>query len=223
MRRRLFTFSVLCIVLSYAYAQDYYEELDNRISAYQDSINTNDSILANNKLSEKKAIGILRRTNEMKDSIISILEQKCLYEEEIIADYDYQLGLVDFYWCTDTTVFGSQYIVLNKVSEYPQYLIEFYQLVTDLRKINLILVDIEKVIDDINMGGTTATLTPELKGKIILENTEEKLREVMELLVRFKERELHPYLSPSQISYYQDYLISKYNGILDIIENKSNN
>ena len=104
-----------------------------------------------------------------------------------------------------------------------EYLIEFYQLVTDLRKINLILVDIEKVIDDINRGGTTATLTPELKGKIILENTEEKLREVMGLLVRFKERELHPYLSPSQISYYQDYLISKYNGILDIIENKSNN
>lgn len=85
------------------------------------------------------------------------------------------------------------------------------------------LVDVEKVIDDINKGETTATLTPELKGKIILENTEEKLREAMELLVRFEERELQPYLSPAQISYYQDYLKSKYNDILDIIENKSNN
>lgn len=223
MKKRFITFSVLCIVLPYVYAQDYYEELDNRIDAYQDSIYVNDSILANMKVSNKELAGILRENNRMRDSVIVLLNRKCLNNEKTIADYSYELELIDFYWCTDTTVFGSQYIVLNKVSEYPQYLIEFYQLVSDLRKINLMLVDVEKVIDDINKGETTATLTPELKGKIILENTEEKLREAMELLVRFEERELQPYLSPAQISYYQDYLKSKYNDILDIIENKSNN
>lgn len=220
MKQRLFLCCALSIVLSYGYSQEFFQDLDNRIDAYQDSVYVNDSILANMKVSNKELAGILRENNRMKDSVIVLLNRKCLNNEKTIADYSYELELIDFYWCTDTTVFGSQYIVLNKVSEYPQYLIEFYQLVTDLRKINLMLVDVEKVIDDINKGETTATLTPELKGKIILERTEEKLREAMELLVRFEERELHPYLSPEQISYYQDYLKSKYNGILDIIENK---
>lgn len=223
MKKRFLAYSILCVVLSYAYSQDYYEEVNNRICAYQDSISKNNSILANHKLSDKKTNDILRENNEMKDSIIVLLEQKCLYEEKIIADYDYQLGLVDFYWCTDTTVFGSQYIELDKVDEYPQFLIEFYQLVTDLRNINLILVDIEKVIEDVNEGEATATLTPELKGKIILEKTKEKLTEAQNLLKNFKEREVQPYLSPAQVSYYQDFLIAKYNSFIDIIDNKSNN
>ena len=223
MKRRLVILSVLSIVLSRVLAQDYCIELDNRMNVYQDSIYMNDSILANEKLSNKELVYILQENNRMKDSINVLLYQKCLINEKTIADYSYELELIDFYWCTDTTIFGTQYLELDKVSEYPQYLIEFYQIVTDLRKINLILVGIEKIIDDINKGTTTASLTSALKGEIILQNTEGKLREAMGLLVKFKERELHPYLSTEQISYFEDYLISKYNGILDIIENKSNN
>ena len=223
MKQRLILFSLLSIVLSYAFAQDCYLELDNRIKAYQDSIYINDSLLANGKLSTKEKIGILQDNNRMKDSISALLHQKCLSNEKTIADYSYELELIDFYWCTDTTIFGSQYIELDRVSEYPQYLIEFYQLVTDLRNVNKILVDVEKVIEKVDKDDITANLSPELRYKLLLEKTEEQLREAKNLYVKLKEREMQPYLSTDQISYYEDYLRTKYNRILDIIENKTNN
>ncbi len=99
---------------------------------------------------------------------------------------------------------------------------EYYQLVCDLRDVNHKLIAIEEFVKDINTNELTADLPPKSKQTILQEKTKTQILELREQLLKFKERDMN-YLSEEQTRFFEEYLKPKYNNLIDVIYNESNN
>lgn len=205
----------------------YAQNKQNR-EVYSQRIVQNDSLLLDTKLKDKERCVYLVENNNNKDSIIILLDSKIsdlenkldVCEQQLINNKQ-ELKVKDFFLCSDTTVFGSRFIELD-IAEYPFYMREYYQLVCDLRDVNHKLISIEEFVKDINTNELTADLPKKSKQTILQEKTKTQILELREQLLKFKERDMN-YLSEEQTRFFEEYLKPKYNNLIDVIYNESNN
>lgn len=211
MKRIVFIMQALLSVLI-VNAQDFRDT-----DAYLSKISDIDSLLLDTKLKEKDRCKYLMENNAYKDSIIFVLNDKLKICEEQLEQNKNEMRIKDFILCSDTTVFGSKFIELD-IEKYPNRVREYYQLIYDLRKINQELDDIEKIVNEVNTNEFIAGLNQESKCAILQEKTEEQILKLREQLLKFKERDMS-YLSEEQKSYYNEYLKTKFNNLVDVIYN----
>lgn len=198
------------------------------IEFYLSKINLNDSLLLDTRLKDKDRYKYLKENNVYKDSIILVLSNKItdfnqkveIYEEQLEKNRK-ELKIKDFILCSDTTVFGSKFIELE-IDKYPHHIREYYQLIYDLRGIDHKLSSIEEIVNEINTNEFTAGLNPKNKSAILQEKTNNQILEIRDQLLKFKERDMS-YLSEEQIKFFNEYLESKYNNLIDVIYNDSIN
>lgn len=198
------------------------------IEFYLSKINLNDSLLLDTRLKDKERCKYLKENNAYRDSIILVLNNKItdfnqkveIYEEQLEKNRK-ELKIKDFILCSDTTVFGSKFIELE-IDKYPHHIREYYQLIYDLRGIDHKLSSIEEIVNEINTNEFTAGLNPKNKSAILQEKTNNQILEIRDQLLKFKERDMS-YLSEEQIKFFNEYLESKYNNLIDVIYNDSIN
>ena len=194
------------------------------IEIYSSKINSNDSLLLDIKLKDRDRCVYLMENNAYKDSIILTLKDSIIFlnnKVEACEEYKNELKIKDFILCSDTTVFGSKFIELE-IEKYPNHIREYYQLIYDLRSIDQKLSSIEEIVNGINTNVWTADLNPKNKSAILQEKTSDQILVLRDQLLKFKERDMY-YLSDEQIKFFNEYLKPKYNNLIDVIYNDSNN
>lgn len=196
------------------------QNMQNR-EVYLQRIITNDSLLSNTRLKDKEKCVYLKENNYNKDSIIFLLDSKISeLEHELdvceqrLKAYEQELKVKDFFFCPDTTVFGSKFIEID-IDKYPTHIREFYQLVRDIRDVNLKLISIGEVVNKINTNDLTKDLDEADKQNILQKNTQTQISELHAQLSKIENSDMS-LLSIEQIEFYEG-LKLKFSNLIDTI------
>lgn len=180
------------------------------------AIQANDSILSQDGLKAKTMISLLEKNNKTKDTIIILLNDEIMKGKDIIASLRKERG---FFLCTDTVVFGSAFVDINE-SVYPNYMLEFYQAVSEIRSIEKKLSSIEIKVDNINKTAAQIGMADNLKKEHLIDKTESDMIEVRNSILELSKKDLSC-LSQSQKDFFNIILKDRYKRLVTIIFKES--
>lgn len=193
---------------------------------FVERISDRDTLIQNPKLKDKELVIYLSENIADKDSIISILRMANHAYESQLNRYKHEIEIKNFFCCTDTTVFKSNFVEIE-INDYPQFLQEYYDLIVTVRKLERNITELEQFVEQTVSEIANSKYSDELKESMKRESFQTKaapqLREIRELLIEIKNDYNTSLLSPKQKEFYNTDLLQRYRNLSEIMDININN
>lgn len=179
-----------------------------------DRIKHRDSIILNTKKTTEK-LEYLYRNYFDKDTIIEILEYSLFETEKSINDNLLNLRIAKFFCIQDTSIFRSGFESFE-FSEIPLCLHNHYKLISNIRKLDNLIIGINTKISKIETEQYLKNLQINVKQEILKSVISENIEEA-NLLIKDIEAQDKSNFYPNQYQFYRPYLIALFNGCIEKI------